>query len=367
MNYHYNTYPYGHDYGNSKTCGITYIAGNLRELTMPSTLYEGSREELEAMSTNGDLRQIGAVHDTAHIIAVNGNEFYVGDLAIEQAPSSDAMTLTSRGDITRYWSVRSLAMLLATSGTLIKDREYGLIVVTGLPILTHNEENIEAIKNALEGDHEFVLDGERRIAHIAIRKVIMEGSGANIAHGAIGKVKAGIIDIGGRTTDIYMVNGQTPIKDQCKSHDIGVESAIDSLTESFEKEFRYPLSASDAAKLQNCFVDTKDYNSVATVRNAGAHHMRVDALLSKSLGEVGKRISGFIKRSWASSLRSDVVASDAEYVLLVGGGAYYFEDSVRALFANRLSVPIRPECANAAGYARLALHFFNRDAKEQVS
>jgi hypothetical protein len=367
VNYHYNTYPYGHDYGNSKTCGITYIAGNLRELTMPSALYEGSREELEAMSTNGDLRQIGAIHDTAHVIAVNGNEFYVGDLAIEQAPSADAMTLTSRGDITRYWSVRSLAMLLATSGTLIKDREYGLIVVTGLPILTHNEENTQAIKNALEGDHEFVLDGEKRVAHIAIRKVIMEGSGANIAHGAIGKVKAGIVDIGGRTTDIYMVNGQTPIKDQCKSHDIGVESAIDSLIEAFEKEFRYPLSVSDAAKLQACFVDIKDYNSVATVRNAGAHHVQVDALLSKSLGEVGKRISGFIKRSWSSSLRSDVVASDAEYVLLVGGGAYYFEESVKALFANRLSVPARPECANAAGYARLALHFFNRDVKEQVS
>lgn len=367
MNYQWNNYPYGHDYGNSKTCGITYLAGTLRELTMPSALYEGSREELESMSTNGDLRQIGAVHDHAHVIEINGNEFYTGDLAIEQAPSTDTMTLTSRGDITRYWSVRSLAMLLATSGTLIKDREYGLTVVTGLPILTHNEENIEAVKAALEGDHEFILDGERRMAHVTIRKVIMEGSGANIAHGAIGKIKAGIVDIGGRTTDIYMVNGQTPIKDQCKSHDLGVESAIDSLVESFEKEFRYPLSASDAAKLQNCFVGAKNYNEVATVRNAGASHLSVDALLSRSLGEVGKRISGFIKRSWASSLRSDVVASDAEYILLVGGGAYYFEDNVKALFANRLSVPARPECANAAGYARLALHFFNRDLKEKVS
>lgn len=334
---------------------------------MPSALHKGSREDLENMSTNGDLRQIGAINDHSHTIEINDNEFYVGDLAIEQAPSVDMMTLTSRGDITRYWSIRSLALLLATSGTLIKDREYGLLVVTGLPILTHNEENIEAIKNALEGDHEFILDGERRVAHVSVRKIIMEGSGANIAHGVVGKVKAGIVDIGGRTTDIYMVNGQTPIREQCKSHDLGVESAIDSLVDAFEKEFRYPLSASDAAKLQNCFVGSKNYNEVATVRNAGATHIRVDALLSRSLGEVGRRISGFIKRSWASSLRSDVVASDAEYVLLVGGGAYYFEDNVRALFANRLSVPARPECANAAGYARLALHFFNRDLKEQAS
>lgn len=367
MNYKWNTYPYGHDYGNSKTCGITYLAGALHELTMPSALIEGSREELESMSTNGDLRQIGAINDRSHIIAVCGNEFYAGDLAIEQAPSTDTMTLTSRGDITRYWSVRSLAMLLATSGTMIKDREYGLVVVTGLPILTHNEENTEAVKGVLEGDHEFILDGEKRMAHVTIRKVIMEGSGANIAHGVVGKVKAGIVDIGGRTTDIYMVNGQTPIGEQCKSHDIGVESAIDNLVEVFEKTFRYPLSASDAAKLQHCFVGTKAYDSVATVRNAGANHLKVDGLLSKSLGEVGRKISGFIKRSWSSSLSSDVVASDAEYILLVGGGAYYFEESINALFPNRLSVPPRPECANAAGYARLALHFFNRDQKEQVA
>jgi len=334
---------------------------------MPSALYEGSQEELESMSMGGDLRQTGTLNDRSHIIKVNGNEFYVGDLAIEQAPSMNIAELTSRGDITRYWSVRSLAMLLATSGTVIKDREYGLIIVTGLPIATHNEENIQAIKNALEGDHDFILDGERRIAHVAVRKIIMEGSGANIAHGAIGKVKAGIIDIGGRTTDIYMVSGQTPIKDQCKSFDMGVESAIDSLIEAFEKEFRYPLSAGDAAKLQNCFVDTKSYDFVATVRNAGANHQRVDALLSKSLGEVGRKISGFIKRSWSSSLRNDVVASDAEYVLLVGGGAYYFEEGIRALFQNRLSLPHKPELANAAGYARLALHFSNRDLKEQVS
>jgi hypothetical protein len=90
-------------------------------------------------------------------------------------------------------------------------------------------------------------------------------------------------------------------------------------------------------------------------------------LLGKSLGTVSRKISGFVKRSWSSSLRNDVVASDAEYILLIGGGAYYFEDAVKALFPNRLSVPHRPECANAGGYARLALGLFNRLFKEQVS
>ena|SRR5947209_5680074 len=273
MNYRYNTYPYGHDYGNSKTCGIANIGGATCELSMPSTLAEGSLEDLQSKLAEDNLRQLGIFNERSHIISVNGNEFFVGDLAIEQSPSANIAELTSRGDLSRYWSVRSLAMLLATSGTLIKDREYGLIVVAGLPIATHIDANIQAVKNVLDGDHEFILDGVKRIAHVSVKKMIAEGSGANVAHGAIGKVKAGIVDIGGRTTDIYMVNGLSPILDQCRSLDIGVETAIDSLIEAFEKEFRYPLSATDAAKLQLAYIGEKRYDMVATVRNAdGGYH-----------------------------------------------------------------------------------------------
>lgn len=366
MNYRYNTYPYGHDYGNSKTCGIAHIGGATCELSLPSALAEGSYEELSDKISDGNLKQLGIINEHAHIIRVNGNELYVGDLAIEQSPSVSIAELTSRGDISRYWSVRSLAMLLATSGTLIKDREYGLTVVSGLPIATHTPDNTNAVKAALEGDHAFTLDGVERIAHVTIKKVIAEGSGANIAHGAIGKVKAGIVDVGGRTTDIYMVSGLAPIPDQCRSLDVGVETAMDTIAASFEKAYHWPLSAMDAAKLQVAYIGDKRYDMVASVRNANANPHGVDALLSKAINETGRKLSGFIKRSWSSSLRSDVVAADAEYVLLVGGGAYYFDESVKALFPNRLIIPHKPECANASGYARLALHFFKRESKEMV-
>jgi len=368
MNHNFNTYPYGHDYGNSKTCGVTYINGVVHELTMPSALREGSYNGLVSGVMGGNLQQLDIIHDRSHVIQVKRQEFFAGELAIEQNPSVKISELTWRGEIERYWSVRSLSMLLVTSGSIIKDKEYGLIVVAGLPIETYkNEENIQATMTALDGRHEFVLDGEKRIAHVTIRKVIMEGSGANIAHGAVGKTKIGIVDIGGRTTDIYMVVGQTPIIGQCQSFNTGVESAVDNFIASFEEEFQFPLTASDAAKLQICYIGDKRYNEVATVRNAGASQQRVDELLARSFGEAGRSIAGFIRRTWAPNLRNGIVASDAEHILFIGGGAHYFYDAMGAIFQNRLSIPPNPQCANAAGYARLALRFLNRDIKEQAS
>src|SRR6266496_6785220 len=247
---YYTTYAYGHDYGNSETCGVQISSSGMPQvLIMPSALYTGSYDELvQKVSGSSSMSSLlGILHEQAHTIELHDNQWYVGHLAIEQAPSNmEISALTSRGDISRYWSDRSLALLLATSGALIPESEYGLYVVTNLPIATHNENNVHLVKFALSGDHEFVLDGRPRLAHVRVMKTIMEGAGANIAYGPGGQEKVGVIDIGGRTTDAYMVTGQLPITEQCKSLDTGVESAIDAIIPAFEERFRYPLSLIDA-------------------------------------------------------------------------------------------------------------------------
>lgn len=352
---HYREYPYGHDFGNSKTEGVVYFGNEIRQLSMPSAICEGTYEELSSKSNRDNLHNLGVITPQSHILKLKDYEFYIGNLAIEQSPSVEIATLTSRGDITRYRSIKSLAMLLAASGTLIKDQEYGLIVVTGLPILTMSDEYASAIQCALEGDHTFILDGIERTAHVAIRKVIMESSGANIAHGHVGNVKYGTVDIGGGTTDISMNNGLIPITSQCRSFDIGVETAVDAFISAFFKQFNFPLTASDAMKIQCAYISGKGYETIATVRNARASGSAVDTLVKKAMNDVGSRIASSIKRAWTGSLLSDIVASDAESILLIGGGAYYFADMVRSIFPDRLTIPANPECANAMGYARLAL------------
>lgn len=48
-------------------------------------------------------------------------------------------------------------------------------------------------------------------------------------------------------------------------------------------------------------------------------------------------------------------------ILLVGGGAYYFEGALKSLFKKRLVVPENPEFANAGGCAKLAQYYLQRE------
>ncbi len=363
----YTTYSYGHDYGNSKTCGVTWIGNEQYALDMPSALAKGSYENLQAKVSSTSSSSLAAIlNQRAHTIQFGGQSYYVGNLAIDQNPNAEIADLTSRGDVSRYWSERNLAMLLATSGTLIRDAEYGLAVVTNLPIATHNETNVKSVKVALDGDHVFYLDGVKRTCHVTVKKTVMEGAGANIAFGPGGQKKIGVVDIGGRTTDAYLVVGQLPVQDMCKSFDVGVESAFDALVTAFESEFSYPLSASDARLVQECYVHGKRYDTIATIANAEVDPKRIDDLVDEILRGTGKQITSFLKRVWSSSMATDVVVSDAQMVLLIGGGAYYFEVDIKPLFRKRLSVPQSPEFANAAGFAKLALHYLQREQPRQL-
>lgn len=362
-----STYAYGHDFGNSNTAGVTYVDGRPYELLMPSAIAEGTLEDLTQNATLHSLYGT-TLTPRSHVLKIGTRSYYVGDLAISQNSKVPINRLTARGDISRYWSERNLVMLLAASGSIIKDREYALAVVDNLPIATmENAENARKVKAALDGDHVFILDGVERVAHITVKKTVMEGAGANLYCGATGKEKAGIIDIGGRTTDAYMVTGQTADKDQCDSEDTGVETAIDEIKKTFISRFNWSLSHADAQEMMAAYIGDKRYDRITSIHNAGADPDEVDRMISEQLRATGKKIAAFVRQTWHSSLVADVVAGDVGRIILVGGGAYFFEQDLRAVFKNRLVRPDRPEYANAAGFAKLAQHYLNRELKARVS
>jgi hypothetical protein len=362
----YKIFGCGYDFGNSNTCLVLIVDGEMVSQIIPSALVEGSYEELARKVVAGPSTNMqGIFSERKHVISLtyNGKDesFFVGDLAIDQAPNMSSESLTGRGSVSRYWSVRSLSMLLSISGTIIKDKEYGLSVVTNLPIETHDEHNVRQVKEALTGIHDFCLDGIERRAHVTVKKTIMEGSGANIAHASGRQDKTAIVDIGGRTTDGYLVAGHTPVIGKCKSYDCGVETAFDIFRDEFEANFRWSLSTSDIARIQKCYVTNKQYSEIPSVQNSEADVKKVDLLVEKAVRSTGRNISDFISRIWSSSLKTDIVASDTNLVLLIGGGAYYFERDLRPIFGKRLTVPVNPEYANALGYAKLAQHYLQKE------
>lgn len=362
------TYAYGHDYGNTETSGYTQTRNGETVLTLSSALYRGNHDELmrQVGATSSNDGEITIFNRQSHTLKFRDqrgeeHELFVGELAISQATNTTMDVLTGRGQMQRYWDYRSLALLLATSGTLITESEYGLAVVTNIPVSSHTKVNTDRVKDALEGDFNFILDGRPRVAHVTVKKTIMEGASVNILFGDA-KSKIGVVDIGGRTTDVYMVNGLAPVGDLCKSFDVGVETASTRIRERFEVQFDHSISVKDTRDLMRAYLGGKRYQEIPSVHNAGKGDVLVERLVHEILREVGQDIVTSIRGVWNQSFKSGTVAGDVSAIYSIGGGAYYFERDLRSLFAQRLNIPQSPERINAAGCFHLARHYLQRDA-----
>ncbi len=371
----YPTYAYGHDFGNAKTCGVAYTPqGQCVALEMPSTFTNGTMDELMSNVSGAsinNLREAGITSQTSHIVSFQyqgrTHSFYGGDLAIMNNQNASMKELTWRGTVSRYWSERNVAALLMTSGTLIRDREYGLAVVTQLPIRTHDEANVKQVKQTLDGDYEFVLDGAKRTAHITVKKTIKEGVGAALAYGGSPGERIGIVDIGGRTGDAFQLQNQITLPATGGTIDKGVETVADELEAAFVSRFRYPLSAQDARSLLYRWVHGQALHTVQSMIETEAPIGVVETMIEDTISKVGLEFVPWLKMLWSGSLQVDVVAAGVSRILLVGGGAYYFESALTPLFKKkRLIVPQDPEFANAGGCAKLAQHYLQREQRAQA-
>lgn len=346
-------YAYGHDFGNAETGGVLFDGNHgQRAITLPSATALGSLRDLaelrSALGESDTHSLTDALQQGEYVLEFNGSELFVGNLALKQARHAT----TARGDISRYKSPRSLHLLLVASAAMIPQPEYQLHVTTGLPVETYsNAEMRKQVKHALEGEHRFTLNGVRRLAVVRVLKTVMEGAGAVIAHGANSTITQGCIDVGGRTTDLFVAEGQMPILHQCKGKDLGVEAAADLLSARFQHRYHRPLKPSEIRELLHAHAHKRTYPTISA-SGVQVGEYELSSWIEGALANIGNDIASFVGSVWNAS-ESGAVGSDIGLVLLVGGGAYYFAEPLRARIPH-LVVPHRPELANAIGYAALA-------------
>jgi plasmid segregation protein ParM len=351
------TYPYGHDFGNSETCGVLFDRGMQRSITLLSATAPGSLHDLmqkrSAMSESY-ATAIEALKRGEYVLEHNGNELFLGDLALKQSKAATS----ARGDMSRYWSSRSLQILLCASGSIIKDAEYHLSVVTGLPVETFGNTDIRRkVKAALEGEHHFTLNGKNRLAVVRVMKVVMEGAGALIACGASDEITQGCIDIGGRTTDLFVAEGQSPTLYLCRGKDIGVENVADLVSNRFQAQYHRPLKLSETRDLLHAHANHRTSPAVY-VNGSQVNEFELRQWLDTALGAIGNEIASFVSTTWNTS-EAGAVGSDIAHIVLVGGGAYYFGEAIAARIPH-VVIPSEPELANAVGYAALAEQLADR-------
>jgi len=297
-------YAYGHDFGNAETNGVIFERNNTqRALALPSATAPGSLEDLAEVRSG--LGESFTDHPTdvlkrgECVLEYNGSEWFVGELALRQARHASS----ARGDISRYGSARSLHLLLAVSASLIPSsiREYQLSVVTGLPVETFgNADMRRGVRQALEGEHRFTLNGVQRLAVVRVLKTIMEGAGALIAYGADGEMTQGCIDVGGRTTDLFVAEGQSPVLHLCKGKDLGVEAAADLLSARFQAKYRRPLKAGELRDILRAHAQRRTYPVIAA-NGAQVSEYELRQWTENALASIGNDISSFVSAVWNTS------------------------------------------------------------------
>jgi len=286
----------------------------------------------------------------------------IGHHALEQTTTP----WNGKGDYLRYASSYALKGLLASSALMQAEREYGLLVVAGVPaeFFTTNKDLPGAIKKRLDGLHVFTLDGETwYTAHITVVAVVMEGAGALLDYRDRELTlhsEAGVIDIGGGTTDLYAQRGVKPLDDLCKGKDVAVESATGLMKTAFLQKYKRSLTDREARDVMRAFGSGKKHAFPLLSVNGNA--VPVEALqnmVEQAVEVIAEDIVSFVAATWGNAI------SRFSPVLLVGGGTYFFYAAIKNRIEHVL-VHDDPVFANALGYATLAARKLAKLSQEAV-
>ncbi len=358
-------YPYGHDFGNAEMDGAIMVKGQPSARSIPTAFVKTNKAAMKGLGVEVDK-------NSAFVMQFEGEEgaYAIGELALSQ--SRDPWN--GRGDIERYASQYALRGMLTIASTLLTDKEFGLYVVGGLPAETYikNPGLRKQIKKALDGTYRFTVDAGKtwRTATIEVANVVMEGAGALIAYGdknaANRANESAVIDIGGRTTDLYVARGQVPVTEYCKGKPLGVETATTAFMEAFENNHNLPLSLLQARQVMYAYASgrKKAYPEIS-VSGQDVEQPELERLLKEAVKTTADDIVSFVASTWRQG-DSGVVAGTFKPVLCIGGGYYYFYEAVKRRIKH-LEYPEHPESANVVGYATLAARMYAKRQAETTA
>jgi hypothetical protein len=318
-------------------------------LSVPSIVGDGSVADLVNMRTTTDpsapLSSLLKKHE--YVLEYEGQEYYMGQLAEQEGKNPTA----AHGVSNRYWSRHCLLLLLTLAADLIPERQFEVRVVTALPVtLYRTKENRTLVKKALEGWYPFRFNGCDREVVVKVGAVVMEGMGALIQHGEE-TGKQAVIDIGERTIDLVAADGQAPLSTLCDGDILGVGQIADELIREIKQRYRRILSSIEAHEQLYAYANSKPLPRLsANQQPIPADEIR--SIINRAITRVGRAVNLYIAQKW--NQEGGTVASNFSPVLLIGGGAHYFEQTIKTLIP-LVELPEEPEDANSRGYLDLAL------------
>lgn len=353
----------GFDRGNDRTNAVTIAPnGSLLELDASSMIAEVDYRKYKSLKAGINSGTENLAKKEV-MVEFEGSHYFLD----EHAKQGKNPTTGFR-DKNRYHSKHTKVALMAYSTMLIQkmypaqtgqgNLEFAVNLVMGVPIRAYQEEAAKIV-NELVRSYDFGFNGRDVRMHINMVKVFMEGTGAAIMQGFEAGKTIGIVDSGSLTTNLIRFDGSKAHTEDSDSMEIGVGTALDKLNTKFERKYGRDLEDDERQQILRASIDQVEWPSLYS----DGQQIREQDLrmwIKEAIDETGAERNTKISGLWSN--QGGKVAGNFKKVLHVGGGAYYFHQSLKKIigFAARID---EPEKANARGFAYLADNLAQRNLK----
>ena len=284
--------------------------------------------------------------DGAGIILAEPAHVLVGEQAVTQSRFVNRREDRSWIESAEYYHLALAALTELTTATVVELR-----IVTGLPVAFYNDKDI--LRNSLLGEHRATREGRRaQVFKVTDCRVIPQPFGAllaealddrgNVTDKELATGNVGVIDVGGKTTNLLSVSRLSEIGRETASVNVGAWDVV--------RAVRGWLA-------DNCpNLDLRD-------------HQVVDAIVARQVKYYGEpQDLGPVVDAALEPMAEQVIAQATQLwnggagldaVLVSGGGALLLGPAIEAHFRHA-QVMEEPVFANALGYWRFAQHLGQR-------
>lgn len=281
-----------------------------------------------------------SVNGTAESIVIQPDgmeERLIGEGAIRQSRFID-----EREDWNWITSPKYRYLAWAAYTELTAASRVSLEIVTGLPV-TRFQEDKETAKKQLEGEYRIIREGRyTQVFNVEVKRVIPQPFGTilsqaldnqgRIQDNILATGNIGIVDIGGKTTNLLSVERLAEIGRETTSLDLGAWDVVSVIREYLAENYKE--------------LDLRDHEIAEVVRNRTVNYYGKSHDLSKevlsALSAFAVQVTGAATRLWGSGARLDKI-------LISGGGALLLGDYITKSF-RQAEIVKNPVFANSIGY-----------------
>lgn len=303
-------------------------------------VYDGGR--FRVPSIVGTFEEWFAVNAKRQVVELAGEKYLVGEDAIDQSQIVERRE--DRAWIKSEMYERLLKYALINTAQMSKIATTSMFVVSGLP-MAYFTKDAEYLKSLIIGEHRGVIDGLEAIVTVNDARIVPQPFGALlnyaltdeggiIPENATGRV--GVIDVGGKTTNILSVNDLAEQSREATSVSVGGWTVVRKLRDYLVD--KYPEIDDRASNVERILVD----------KNFVYFGDRIDVaeIISSVTDNIAGQIKAELSQRWGS-------ASQFEKILISGGGAHLISDSLIEVLPQAFMVS-EPVFANAKGFYKFA-------------